>query len=123
MKKNRDYPLAPTNFGGGDDKYNVKSKKLEAKSTPAPAIGKNGPTIGYSKTKEEDRAKSEKKVSRRRDIEQLKTFGKRVVGGGISLVGAYYGLTKKSGGKEIKDYSGNVTGKTPEKRIWLWEKE
>jgi hypothetical protein len=42
------------------------------------------------------------------------------VAGGL---GAYYGLTKEVGGKDIKDYSGRVTGKTEKKRIWRWKDE
>jgi len=117
--KNRDYPLSPTPYPTED----IKSKKLEAKPIPSQDMKRNNVVLSPSKTKEADRAAYDKKVNRKKSIKDLETFGARVAGGAATLIGGYYALTKKAGGKEQRDYSGRVTGKTPEKRIWKWEKE
>jgi hypothetical protein len=117
--KNRDYPLAPTPYPGED----MKSKKLEAKPVSAAKPSMNNVKIAESKQYKESVAAREKANKRKANVKNALDYAKVVGGGAAALTAGYYALTKKVGGKEQKDYSGRVTGKTPEKRIWRWEKE
>lgn len=118
-----------SNLGGGepDTKYSdseIKSKKPQVQSMKmeAPSSFK-GELRNESKEYKKYVADTDKKGKRNAAVRNLKKFGKIVGGSAATLVGGYYALTKKAGGKEQRDYSGRVTGKTPEKRIWRWEKE
>ena len=115
--KNRDYPLSATPY----PKEDMKSKKLEAKPSSKPNLSsvKFAESKQYKEKISQLDDKNRKKANRKNVIDYAKVVG----GGAAALVGGYYALTKKAGGKEQKDYSGRVTGKTPEKRIWRWEKE
>lgn len=117
--KNRDYPLSPTPY----PKEEIKSKKLEAKPVTTSNPSMNNVKIAESKQYKESVAAREKENKRKANVKNVLDYAKVVGGGAATLVGGYYALTKKAGGKEQKDYSGRVTGKTPEKRIWRWEKE
>jgi hypothetical protein len=118
---NHMYSRAAMGTGGEDP---IKSKKLEAKPTKMETPSSFKGDLGNeSKEYKKYVTDTDKKGRRNASIRNLKKFGAIVGGGAATLVGGYYALTKKVGGKEQKDYSGRVTGKTPEKRIWRWKSE
>lgn len=115
--KHRDYPLSATPY----PKEDIKSKKLEVKPSSKPNLS----SVKFTESKQykESVAAREKENQRKANRKNVIDYAKMVGGGAATLAAGYYALTKKVGGKEQKDYSGRVTGKTPEKRIWRWEKE
>lgn len=125
MKKQKsmmDHMKSRNSMVGGEDP--IRSKKLEVTPIKMETPSNVKRDLGTeSKEYKKYLADTDKKGRRNAAIRNLKSFGKILGGTAATLVGGYYGLTKEVGGKEMKDYSGRVTGKTPQKRIWRWKNE
>ena len=110
------------NLGGEPDtRYpasEIQSKKLEKTpikkmETPSnPKVDMSKPSEGYKK----HIAALDKEGRRKASIRNLKKFGAIVGGGAATLVGGYYGLTRKPTAKETKS-----AGR--EYRRWRWNGE
>jgi hypothetical protein len=112
-----------SNLGGGepDTKYSdseIKSKKPQVQSMKmeAPSSFK-GDLRNESKEYKKYVADTDKKGKRKAAVRNLKKFGKIVGGGAATLVGGYYGLTRKPTEKETRTEGGNYF------RRWRWDKE
>lgn len=117
-----DHMKSRNSMVGGEDP--IRSKKLEVTKVASMPTPKTNTNLGpESKEYQKYVADTDKKGRKNAAIRNLKKFGKITLGGAATLAAGYYGLTKEVGGKDIKDYSGRVTGKTEKKRIWRWKDE